>query len=576
MKPKNKNRTCPDGLSNECVVWQSGDVPVLGICNGDALSDSEYTIATKIVELFGDIDMSSIDMNCLLDTCAQKCKDTSLKAVVQVLFDNQCCLKDLIDSINGGTATVTVNLNLRCLKKFDDFGNEIPQDLNQSLQSIVNQVCQTVIDVTSLQITVKGLQDQVDAINNTPIVLPEPTITTCLTPGLRPVSQTVPLVAQSLCDFQTAIGNALDISGAISQQCSNLNSSFAGTDGWISAVNNMSQSFNNLWIVACNLRDRVASIEGTCCKVTCDDIKLGFAVQVDDTGTGIILKFTSGAGTSIPAAFTDTGSTVIFTDKNGLFYTFPLVISNNANQGPFDLTGLDLNDPITISITAILSTDGLTCEKCLTRLYTLADTSCPVCAITVSGKTGKVTITYVYGSAGSQNYQTVIIGVGQTGYVPKNATILSVTSTGDASADSQCIDLNVPPPLCYTFFWEHTSGGDSGGPLGDAYFSKITIGTLEYDIPAHDLFWYSGAYPPIIESPQKVVDWIAANVPSGIMGSPCVEIFTAEISKISFTVPSVLPAPVFEITDPTGLGVGDMIMTSTSVADSTSCTCLGT
>jgi len=368
MKAKNQNRTCPDVLSNECVVWQGGDIPVLGICNGDVLSEVEKLIADKIVELFDNIDMSEIDMNCLVTTCAQKCKDTSLKAIIQVLFDNQCCLQDLIKQAGGGSNTVTVNLNLRCLKKFDDFGNEIPQDLNQSLQSIINQVCANVTDINSIKASIVDLQNQIDTLETTPTTTPEPSVTTCLTPGLRTVSQTVPIVAQALCDFRTQIGNNTDLSIAISQQCSDLNSTFATVQGWITAVQNFAQSVNNLWILACNLNDRVSTIEENCCKLTCEDIKLGFAVQVDTNGSGVFLKFTAGAGTSIPNGFTDAGSTVTFTDKNGDFLTYPLVIANNANLGDFDLTGLDLNDPFTISVTAILATDGLTCEKCITKM----------------------------------------------------------------------------------------------------------------------------------------------------------------------------------------------------------------
>lgn len=533
MKAKNKHRSCPDALSNECVTWQSGDIPVLGIYDGDELSEAEKIIADKIIELFDDIDMSEIDLNCLVSTCTQKCKDTSLKAIVQVLFDNQCCLQDLINSATGASPTVTVNLNLRCLKVFDDFGNEIPQDLNQSLQSIVNQVCTNVTSITSIQASIVQLQNQVDTLQTTPTVTPEPNITTCLTPGLRPVSQTVPLVASALCTLQTSLGSQTDMSVAISEQCANLNGSFASVQGWITSVQNFAQSMNNLWLLACNLNSRVTTIETNCCKLTCSDVNVGFAVQVDTTGTGVYLKFTSGAGTDIPTGFTDQGSTVTFTDKNSNFVTYPLVIANNANLGDFDLSGLDLTDPITISVTAILGTDGLTCEKCISRLYTMANTTCPVCQVTAAGTTGSVTITYSL--PGNTNIQSLTLQNGQTGYIQTNAIVVAVTTTGDITASSTCINLTPPATVCYVYSWEH---GDAGSDQ-NAYFDLVIIGNLTYSIHTN---WY-GTAPGV---GQHLLAAVGAAVPAGIMNPQCV-IQDDTTSVISFAVPATLEIPEFEV-----------------------------
>lgn len=566
MKAKNQNRTCPEVLSNECIVWQGGDVPVLGICNGDELSVAEKTIADKIVELFDDIDMSQIDLHCLLDTCAQKCKDTSLKAIVQVLFDNQCCLQDLIKSISGGTATVTVNLNLRCLKVFDDFGNEIPQDLNQSLQSIVNQVCQTVTDVTSIKASIVSLQNQIDAIETTPPVITEASITTCLTPGLRPVSQTVPLVAQAICNLQTLIGTNVDISQAISEQCQNLNSTFAGVQGWLTSVANFAQSVNNLWLLSCNLNTRITLIEDNCCKVNCDSIKLGFDVQADDTVTGVFLKFTAKAGTSIPTAFTDSGSSVTFTDKNSNYVTYPLVISNNATQGDFDLSGLDLTDPITISVTAIMSTDGLTCEKCISRVYSLADTSCPVCQVTASGTSGSVTISY--NLPGNTLVQNLILQKGQSGYIQKNAIIIAVSSTGDVTADSSCIDLTPPPSVCYIYAWEH---GDTG-VIQSSYFDTVTIGNLVYTM--HSPYYTPAIGPSSGRAGQLLLSATGAAVPVGIMTGQCV-LQDDTTSIITFSVPQSLAIPEFRVHVPGNVSTQDRFfyLKGTVSTNSGDCAC---
>lgn len=538
MKPKNQNKTCPDALSNECIVWQGGDVPFLQIEDGDSLDIAEKQLADSLVSLYSKIDMSAIDMHCLADNCAQKCKDTSLKSVVQVLFDNQCCLTDLINSAGSEPLATTVSVNMRCLTKFDDFGNTLPQDLNQTLQSLVNQVCQTATDVTSVEGELQSLQQQVDAINTTPVTPPEINVTTCLT-SLRPISQTVPIVAQALCDMQTLFGGTVDVTQGMSQQCANLNATLSTTQGWNTSVSNLAQSFGNLWILACNLNARLTLIEKNCCAVTCDDVKVGFDVQVDANGTGVFLKFTAGAGTSIPNAFTDVGSTVTFTDKNGNFVTYPLVISNNANQGDFDLSGLDLTDPITISVTAILGTDGLTCEKCISRMYTLANTSCPVCQVTAGGTTGSVTISYTL--PGNQNIQQLTLQNAQVGYIQKNAVIIAVTSTGDTTADSTCINLTPPPTVCYLFRWEHST--PLNDTMADAHFTNVIIGNLNYTI--------NTPYRNGSSAGQELMAGIGAAVPKGLMTPTCLIEDSTTNSVISVQVPQSLSVPMIKITNPT-------------------------
>lgn len=550
MKAKNQNRTCPDVLSNECIVWQGGDVPVLGICNGDELSVTEKTLADKIVELFDNINMSEVDMNCLISTCQQKCKDTSLKAVIQVLYDNQCCLHDLITGIGQEPVVVTVKLNLRCLKVFDDFGNEIPQDLNQSLQSIINQVCSTVTDVNAVKASIISIQNQLDILQTTPTTPPEPTVTTCLTPGLRPVSQTIPIVAQALCNFQTAVGPSTDMSIAISQQCQKLNTTFAGVDGWLTAVQNFAQSVNNLWILACNLNTRVTSIETNCCKASCDAVKVGFAVQVDSTGTGVFLKFTSGAGSDIPATFKDAGSTVTFTDKNNNFVTYPLVIVMGATLGDFDLSGLDLSDPFVISVNAILAADGLTCEKCVTRLYQISNTSCPVCKVTAAGTTGSITI--IYTTPGSTVIQQLVLQNGQVGYIPNNAVVIASSTNGDVTASSDCINLNAPPPVCYVFAWEHSTPNND--TLGDAFFSQVIIGNLTYDIHSPYRVLVSPPPLPVFAGQALFNAFASSTIPDPLMHPTCVIEDSQDNTKVSFSVPQSLGAPMLKINNPTSEG----------------------
>jgi hypothetical protein len=564
MKPKNQNRTCPEVLSNECIVWQGGDVPALGIENGDQLSEAEYIITGKILELFDDIDMSEIDINCIQTTCQQTCKDTSLKAIIQLLYDNQCCLADLITGPSADSTAPTVTVNMSCLTVYDAFGNVVPQDLNQTLQSLINQVCTNKTSITSINTTLTSLQGQISTLQTTPTVTPEPNITTCLSPGLQPVSQVVPIVAQALCTYQAAFGLATDASIAMSQQCANLNSTFATTQGWLTSVQNFAQSVNNLWVLACNLNSRVTNIENNCCALTCADVKIGFAVSVDTSGTGVYLKFTAGAGTSIPNGFTDCGSTVTFTDKNSDFVTYPLVISNNATAGDFDLSGLDLTDPITISVTSVMCASGLTCQGCITRLYTIGASTCPVCQVSASGTTGNVSIAYQI--PGSTTIQTLVLAPGETSYIQTNAVIMAVASTGDTTASSTCINLTPPAMTCYLFTWAHSEIHDD--TLNGFSWNTVVIGNLSYTI--------SAGYADANLSGTVLFNELASVIPAAIMKPTCIITDTDFISEISVQVPSTLPIPYIKATANTGTTPATVSLYMYAIAStnaSTDCGC---
>lgn len=385
MKPKFKNTTCPDVTSNQCVVWEGGEIKCLGICNGDSLAEAEKIIADKVCELAKELDLGEVDLSCILATDPA---DKNLKKVLEVILENQCTLKELVDSINTDSPDTGLNLNLKCLKRFDEFGNEIPQDLTQVLQSAVNMLCVHDNDIALLKNRLGELEDYVETIPTTPPEVEEPKINTCLTPGLRSTSEVVPMVAQEVCDLKTIVGSLEEVSSSLSQQCSNLNATYQIEQGWQTTVNNIAQAIGNIWIVLCDVKDRLTLIENNCCGVTCDDIKLGFEVQPSEDGTGVFLKFTSKAGTKIPNGFTDCGSEVIFTDKAGNSQQYPLTITNNGTLGDFDITGLDLTDFINIEVTAKLCADGIGCEKCVSRLYKMGNALCPYCTITVTGEEG--------------------------------------------------------------------------------------------------------------------------------------------------------------------------------------------
>jgi hypothetical protein len=111
---------------------------------------------------------------------------------------------------------------------------------------------------------------------------------------------------------------------------------------------------------------------------------------MNEDADGIIIKFTSGAGTSIPAAFTDKGSTGTIKDTEGNVETFTLAISNNGETEVL-IPSLTKSGDLTINISTKLGTDSLTCEKCLNKTIKVSGSKC--CVITNAG-TEDVKIVY--------------------------------------------------------------------------------------------------------------------------------------------------------------------------------------
>lgn len=140
------------------------------------------------------------------------------------------------------------------------------------------------------------------------------------------------------------------------------------------------------------LQQDVANILATCCAPTCDKVKIGFSIIPGDESNDFIIRFRNTDGTSIPSGYTDSGSTITFTDIDGVSYgPFTIDVTKEESES-YNLTGLNLNKAILISINAKVTNGSLFCEKCVAKSVNLNDAACPVCEVTATG--GQVTIVY--------------------------------------------------------------------------------------------------------------------------------------------------------------------------------------
>lgn len=515
MKQKNKEDFGCIKSYTQCIQWTLGDIPSLGIVNGDYMDEIVYAIVNKLCELSDPLDLSTLSLQCLIDKLnIDEPTPRTIQTIFQLLIDNDCSLKDLIDNLQNQINDINTSnlvLDLKCLAQFDGFGNPLPYDLKSVLQSLINEVCILKSQVSILNIIVVDLQNQINNINVIPFELP--TITTCISAN-KVLDVSVKDIATSLCNLRNATGTEIQLQSAMANQCPNFNTQFSSIPGWNVAPVNLAQSYSNLELAFCNIMSRVIAIEETCCAPSCDKIKIGFSVDVDFELKELTLSFTSGAGTFIPAGFEDCGSIITITDELGNIVTpTNTIIQNNGEISGISFASLTGNI-MTISIKTKFclkddtGTTILVCQDCISKVVNL-EQGCPVCKVCAFGKNGYIDIVYLL----NNQYSSIRLLPGQCNYIPTEAKVVVIERTGDLLEDSDCLDLtNLEDKNCYKLSWVVTDGSHQGGAT-DAWDAgnannkvrSVTIGNVEHTSET------------LISDPFELRDFISANVNTGVI-----------------------------------------------------------
>lgn len=365
---------------SSCTDWNGGDIPFLGICNGESINNVIVEIISKLQDIVAN-DLSSFDIDSLLTICTQRAPlEVNLLSILNVLKTNDLCLKDYIDTLSEQvqaiSTTSNLSVNLKCYADFDNLGNALQITREELDQLVIDQLCNHKTRIDTLEGKFVALKAEVDAIDPFATVV-EPSITTCVDGTPKATSLQLKSVASELCALENANGNPAKIAQALSKTPSDWNTKFSTITGWNLTPQQWADAYGNLLLVVNDLEARLLSIEQNCCNITCDDIKIGFTVSVNESGDGIILSFTSGAGTSIPNGFTDKGSTGSITDSVGNVEYFNLSIANNATQ-EISITGLNLAGNLVINITTKIGNGSTLCVDCLEKTITLPSTCCVI------------------------------------------------------------------------------------------------------------------------------------------------------------------------------------------------------
>ncbi len=379
---------------SSCVEWNGGELPYLGICNGDSLNTLIIEVLSKLEEVTGE-DLANFDIDTLLDICNQRAPtEVTILSILNVLKNNQICLKDFIDTLKSGLDELfkdtKVNVDLKCYAKFDNLGNPLSLTREQFDQLVINTLCTHEGRLTTIEGKLILLQDQIDALSVISTV-EELDISTCINGSSLPTSVQLQNTSTELCNLETAAGLPSDISAALANTPGDLNAEFGLIAGWILVPNNWVENYGNLILELENIRQRIKTIESNCCSISCDNILIGFTAAYNSDRTSIIVSFTAGAGTNIPTGFIDTGSTITITDIDNNVETYitvnPNLIANNATL-TIPIPSLNITQDLKIKVSAVIASESLTCSKCLSKIISVVTGGCDTCKICATGDAG--------------------------------------------------------------------------------------------------------------------------------------------------------------------------------------------
>lgn len=484
-KPINQNNNKDVNLTSKGVRWEGPSIPCLDLCHGDTVNSVVIKIAEKLCKLVEDYeDLATLDYSCVIDLCqTENCADlddptkVSLKGIFQILLNNDCKLKDLIDAVENQITTVVNggiilgNLELGCLtaeltaicRDIDNY------TLNDLLQCYINILCDhetTLVDLSSRILTLEQLVCSLSNIAATGIYTEPDIDVSCITGNPAPDnemhSDATQIIATKVCEIETNLGSESDVNNALAQACL---TDFLSNPDVIQSPTNLAQDEKNKWIVICAALERLKDIEDNCCSPVCDDIKIGFSLDSYSEGppAEYTIKFNNGTGTSIPLGFTDCGSTITFSDQHGNTITVPITITNNTTE-VIDVTGLFVTDPITAKInTCFTHTNGLECVDCFTQTIPAQTAGCKICKLCADNGAAGDQIQVQYHTDADPTVQTVILTQGAclTFDLPDEAptldsiTVLTPGSLIEIITDGDCDPgLVIPTPIdptCWFF-----------------------------------------------------------------------------------------------------------------------------
>lgn len=453
-------------------------------------------------------ELSNLPTNCV---CEIEELDLDLKITLQVIINNLCQTKtngiikacdafeiipfNTIDPNVSGTVFIGT-IQQPTSYYISNVTHKLWKWSNDSLIYIPSVFTSADIDLSSVDSCLLQaevfLQNWLDQYK----VYQEPLITSCLssTPNILS-NHVVNITDNNICSLQSNVGSNRDVYRAFLNSCSKI-VTFTGDPNGVNMVfsepiyndydyfyvnetydypfvwngfqyvpykRNLAQQESDQWDKVCDLLSRVKNIENTCCTPSCDGIKIKFSAIYNSEDGTFSLVFDSASGTVIPEDFTDCGSILTATDKNGTKVSLNIELTQDVIID-LDTSSLDLSSTVNVNIKSCLSNGTLTCKTCYSQSLPIIEKCgiCKICAVDSSENGGENVIVY-YTLASSPNViQNTKLYGGQclTFKLPEdNPTIKSIiTSSSSISLENDptypCNDVAIPAPVansCWFF-----------------------------------------------------------------------------------------------------------------------------
>jgi hypothetical protein len=412
----NINKETCSPVSTNCVVWQGPDLECISVCAGETISEVVYQLALEICALQEQLNLTGLDLKCLVDSClACPQPEKTLATVLQLLIDKLCTLEEIVNNlVPSGDAIDPLVRMAACFQYYDGDGDLI-KDLphTQYTKKIGVEVCNLANQITAFSTDIDFLQNQIDSLdgrvttleNNT---LPQVTLT-CINPGPQDMDVAIEAIESDYCTLKGALGTAGELLNAIDGECLLPVKKLTDptSDLWTGTSSNIAATLDKMWLAICDLRAAVGTIQNTCCTFSCDDILVDFDVQIVDAST---IRLFFAQKSSVPGAFTDCnatlGNTLNIVDGAGNKYSVYIKLRDDVfndsealtNGYPIDISAspLDVSTGLTLSMNACLTDGSTTCVKCVNVIAGPA-TTCDFCTITASGSEGSyLVVIYSY------------------------------------------------------------------------------------------------------------------------------------------------------------------------------------
>jgi len=288
MKPLNLDNSPCSPVSSNCIIWQGPDIPCIKLCKGDTISDVVFKLATELCTILDTLKVTSYDLACFN---LAECQPNTFQELIQFLITRICALENVDPTtvVTDTTRTDITSTKSQAVTNFlltaaPCFGGgtvtliEYVDLIAARICSIIDDIAQINIDISSLDIRVSALESAVPPVYTTPTFTLSCAIGT--TPPLASGStQAINTILQKFineewCPMKVALGTPADLSAAIATQC------IAGTDlalavqytspgtimqvaypTYVAAPVSLADFINNIWIGLCDLRDRVENWE---------------------------------------------------------------------------------------------------------------------------------------------------------------------------------------------------------------------------------------------------------------------------------------------------------------------------